>query len=122
MKIKFTMGKTEMELETPKSLGICMDFMACWGEEQNRTKLGRLCAASIGACAPRGRGIASYDITQADPYSYGFGVQETLLEAGIPPSDIYEIGHQLLVSMAERIPTSNEVDSAVNFTGEGGGG
>jgi len=117
MKIKF--NNQEIKLEIPKSLGICMDFMACWGEEQNRTKLGRLCAASIGVSVPKGRGLANYDITQADPYSYGFGIQEALLENGVPPSTIYEIGHQLLVGMASRIPTAKEVDNAVNFTEEG---
>ena len=122
MKIKIKLGDREMELETPRSLGICMDFMACWGEDQGRTKLGRLCAASIGACAPRGGGLPSYDITQADPYSYGFGIQEKLLESGMPPSIIYDVGHRLLVAMAERIPTSEEVENTVNFTGEGESG
>jgi hypothetical protein len=109
-----------INLEPPKSLATCLDFVSCWGSEQNRSKLSRLCAAAIAVGAPSGNGFPTYDITQADPYSYGHGAANALLENGIGPGVIFEKGTQLLALMAQRIPTGGELDETVNFTKEGG--
>ena len=120
MKITIKYKGREVELLPPKSLATCMDFVACWGAEQNRTKLSRLCAAAIGDAAGSGKGLPSYDITAADPYSYGHGCLEVLLGSNIPPSTIYDKGTQILALMADRIPSGVEVDNTVNFTNEEG--
>ena len=118
MKITITFKGKEIPLFPPSSLATCMDFVACWGAEQSRTKLSRLSAAAICVAAGGGKGLPSYDITQADPYSYGHGCLDVLLGAGVTPMVIYEKGTQVLAAMASRIPTGGEVDNAVNFTGE----
>ena len=119
MTITIKLKGRDIQLTPPKSLATCMDFVSCWGAEQNRTKLSRLCAAAIGVAAGGGKGLPTYDITAADPYSYGHGCLDVLLGDGITPSIIYDKGTQILALMAGRIPTGEEVDNTVNFTEEG---
>ena len=112
-------GET-INLYPPTSLATCLDFVSCWGSEQNRSRLSRLCAAAIAIGAPRGSGFPVYDITQADPYSYGHGAANVLLENKVSPGIIFTVGTQLLAMMAKRIPTGEELEDAVNFTEEEG--
>ena len=117
-KITLSFKGKELILAPPKSLATCMDFTSCWGEDQNRAKLSRLCAAAIGVSCPAGHGLPKYSIIEADPYSYGHGCLDALLEGFISPVKIYEVGYQLLAAMLARIPSDEEVKKAVNFTAE----
>lgn len=99
----------------PDSLATCLDFVSVWGATLNRAQLGRLCAAAIGVCVDHVAILPKYKISSADPLGYGHKIMERLLGAGVLPADIYEQGANLLLEMAQKLPTENEVEAESNF-------
>ena len=114
--MKIIFKQKNLDLEIPKSLATCLDFVAIWSTDINRAKFTRLCAAAIAISAGRGVGLPSYDISQSDPISFGHGAVDALLNGGVKLTDIYKIGGQLLQNMAKIIPTDSEIETAENFT------
>ena len=99
----------------PNSLATCLDFVSVWGSTLNRAQLGRLCAAAIGVCVDHAKVLPAYKINTADPLSYGHKIMERLLESGVSPGEIYEVGAGLLLEMAHKLPTEDEVETESNF-------
>jgi hypothetical protein len=108
------LGKHESRL--PSSIATCLDFVSIWGSNPNRAQLGRLCAASIALCVDHARILPAYPISSGDPIAYGHKVLDRLLENGVSPSAVYEMGSSLLVEMMKIIPSEDEVEERANFT------
>jgi hypothetical protein len=106
------LGQTEVA--KPDSLATCLDFVSIWASDPNRAILGRICAGAIGVCATFKR-LPSYKVTSGDPVGYGHQIMDRLLEAGIPPSYIYDRGAQCLMMMANGIPVAQEVETTADF-------
>lgn len=104
------------ETITPKSLATCLDFVSVWGANPNRAQLGRLCAAAVGVCVDHSAILPKYKVSSADPLAYGHTIMDRLLEAGVTPGEIYDHGSQLLLAMAQQLPTEDEVEDLANFT------
>tara|TARA_R110000822_G_scaffold144811_2_gene283624 strand:+ start:1111 stop:1458 length:348 start_codon:yes stop_codon:yes gene_type:complete len=100
----------------PKSLATCLDFVAIWGSSPNRAQLGRLCAAAISLCVDHEKCLPAYPVLAGDPIGYGHKILDRLLDAGVKPAYIYEVGSNLLVEMMKEIPTEEAIEEKVNFT------
>ncbi len=102
--------------QIPNSMTICLDFVSIWGSDPNRAQLGRLCAGAIAVCVDHAKCLPAYNVLTGDPIGYGYKIMERLLNAGVKPAKIYEIGSDLLIEMMKRIPTESEVEETANFT------
>lgn len=100
----------------PKSLAVCLDFVSIWGSEPNRAQLGRLCSAAIAVGVDHAKVLPAYPITSGDPIKFGFKVMERLLDAGMTPGEIYEMGSNILVEMMKMIPSESKVEDQTNFS------
>lgn len=106
----------EHDVILPKSIAVCLDFVAIWGSEPNRAQLGRLCAAAIAVGVDHTKCLPAYPIQTGDPIQFGFKIMERLLEAGVTPASIYEQGSNILVEMWKTIPTEEDVENTANFS------
>jgi len=106
----------EHEVHTPKSLATCVDFVSIWGSEPNRAQLGRLCAAAIAVGVDHARILPAYKIASGDPILFVHKIMDRLLDSGVPLSEIYDMGSQVLVMMMQAIPTEQEVENTANFS------
>lgn len=105
----------KIESQTPASLATCLDFVSLWGSNPDHAKLGRLCAASIGICTDHAKVMPAYNVSTGDPVGYGHKCMERLLNAGVAPGYIYNVGSDLLIEMMKKIPTNEEVEETANF-------
>lgn len=106
----------EHEIQVPTSLATCLDFVSIWGSDPNRAQLGRLCAAAIAVCIDHSKVLPAYPVTSGDPIKYGHKILDRLLEAGLTPGHVYEMGTIALVEMMKAIPTDQEVEDQANFS------
>jgi len=106
----------EHQVILPSSLATCLDFVAIWGSEPNRAQLGRLCAAAVAVAVDHAKVLPSYPVTSGDPIKFGHKILDRLLEAGVTPAQVYEMGSQVLVEMMKAIPTEDEVEAQANFS------
>ena len=106
----------EHEVHTPKSMATCVDFVSIWGSEPNRAQLGRLCAAAIAVGVDHAKILPAYKIATGDPVSFGHKIMDRLLGAGVPLSDIYDMGSQVLLQMMKEIPSEDDVEKTANFS------
>lgn len=106
----------EHEIHMPKSLATCVDFVSIWGSEPNRAQLGRLCAAAIAVGVDHARILPAYKIASGDPILFGHKVMDRLLDSGVPLSEIYDMGSQVLLQMMKAIPTEEDVENTANFS------
>ena len=106
----------EHPFQAPKSLATCVDFSSIWGSEPNRAQLGRLCAAAIAVGVDQARILPAYKIASGDPILFGHKIMDRLLDAGVPLSDIYDMGSQVLLEMMKSIPTEDDVENTANFS------
>lgn len=104
------------KIHTPKSLATCVDFVSIWGSDPNRAQLGRLCAAAIAVGVDHAKILPAYKIASGDPILFGHKIMDRLLEAGVPLSDVYEMGSQVLLEMMKAIPTEEDVENTANFS------
>lgn len=104
------------DIHTPKSLATCVDFVSIWGSDPNRAQLGRLCAAAIAVGVDHAKILPAYKIASGDPILFGHKIMDRLLEAGVPLSEVYEMGSQVLVQMMQAIPTEEDVEKTANFS------
>ena len=108
------------EGEIPSSIATCLDFVSIWGtQDLNRAQLGRLCAAAIAVSVDHKRVLPAYPIASGDPIAFGYKVLDRLLDAGVSPAKVYEMGSSVLVEMMRVIPSEQEVEERANFTQEG---
>lgn len=107
------------EGKIPSSIATCLDFVSIYGSQPNRAQLGRLCAAAIAAAVDHKRVLPAYPITSGDPIAFGYKVLDRLMDAGVTPSKIYEMGSEVLLEMMRVIPSEQEVEEKANFTQEG---
>jgi len=96
------------------SLSTCFDILSQWSENQNRSVMGRLCAMAICLCADDARLPKQRHVVNTT--EYGTKCLDTLLESGVPVSQILESGMQCIQMMAAALPSSSEVDETENFT------
>ena len=106
----------EHEVVLPQSIATCLDFISIWGSDPNRAQLGRLCAAAIAVGVDHSKCLPAYPVSTGDPIKFGFKVMDRLLEAGVTPGMIFEMGTNILIEMMKVIPSENEVDQNINFT------
>jgi len=112
------LGKHEGKI--PSSIATCLDFVSIWGTQGlNRAQLGRLCAAAIAVSVDHKRVLPAYPITSGDPIAFGYKVLDRLLDAGVSPAKVYEMGSEVLIEMMRVIPSEQEVEERANFTQEG---
>lgn len=104
----------EVQFKKPRSLGVCMQFVALWAGSLDRAELVQLCAGAIGVCSNI-TGIPHYRPSQGKPLDYGFACMEYLLEQGITATHIYEKGRECLVLMSSSLPSDEEVEDTANF-------
>ena len=107
------------EGKIPSSIATCLDFVSIYGSQPNRAQLGRLCAAAIAAAVDHKRVLPAYPVTSGDPIAFGYKVLDRLMDAGVTPSKIYEMGSEVLLEMMRVIPSEQEVEDRANFTQEG---
>jgi hypothetical protein len=107
------------EGKIPSSIATCLDFVSIYGSQPNRAQLGRLCAAAIAAAVDHKRVLPAYPVTSGDPIAFGYKVLDRLMDAGVTPSKIYEMGSEVLLEMMRVIPSEQEVEEKANFTQEG---
>lgn len=112
------LGKHEGKI--PSSIATCLDFVSIWGSDPNRAQLGRLCAAAIAVSVDHARILPAYPVASGDPIAYGYKILERLLENGVTPARVYEMGSSLLVEMIKVIPSEKEVEDKANFLQVGG--
>lgn len=116
----FYLGKLGThEGKIPPSIATCLDFVAIWGSDPNRAQLGRLCAAAIAVSVDHKRVLPAYNLKSGDPIAYGHKVLDRLLDAGVTPGKVYEMGSEALLEMMKVIPSEKEVEDRANFTQEG---
>lgn len=116
----FYLGKLGThEGKIPTSIATCLDFVAIWGSDPNRAQLGRLCAAAIAVSVDHKRVLPAYNLSSGDPIAYGHKVLDRLLDAGVTPGKVYEMGSEALLEMMKVIPSEKEVEDRANFTQEG---
>jgi hypothetical protein len=111
------LGKHEGKI--PSSIATCLDFVSIWGANPNRAQLGRLCAAAIAVSVDHKRVLPAYPITSGDPIAFGYKILDRLLDAGVTPAKVYEMGSEVLLEMMRVIPSEQEVEERANFTQEG---
>ena len=104
----------EVVFKKPRSLGICMQFVALWAGNLDRAELVQLCAGAMGVCCDIDN-IPHYRPSQGKPLDYGFAVLEYLLTNGIGASHIYEKGKECLLLMSSALPSEQEVEDTANF-------
>tara|TARA_B100000900_G_scaffold394867_1_gene392711 strand:+ start:8152 stop:8517 length:366 start_codon:yes stop_codon:yes gene_type:complete len=103
----------------PSSIATCLDFVSIWGAHPNRAQLGRICAAAIAVSIDHKRVLPAYPVTSGDPIAFGYKILDRLLDAGVTPAKIYEMGSEVLLEMMRVIPSEQEVEEKANFTQEG---
>jgi hypothetical protein len=103
-----------IEYKKPRSLGICMQFVALWAGTLDRAELVQLCAGAMGVCSNI-PDMPHYRPSQGKPLDYGFACMEFLLENGITATNIYEKGRECLVLMSSALPSEKEVEDTANF-------
>jgi len=90
--------------------------VSIWGSHPNRAQLGRLCAACIAISVDHARILPAYPVSSGDPIAYGHKVLDRLLDNGVTPSAVYEMGSAILVEMMRIIPSEDGVEERANFT------
>lgn len=108
------LGKHKVIL--PKSLAVMVDLTSIWGSELNRAQLGRLCSCAIAVGIDHSKRLPAYPVAEGDPIKFGFKIMERLLDNGVLPGEIYEIGSQILVMMFQALPKEEAVEEQTNFT------
>ncbi len=116
--MKLKIKNRDVELTLPESLATCMDFVGTYKEEMPTAHFARLMAASIGVCTPPGNGLPAYNLSIADPISYGHGCLDALFSGGVKMNQVYKVGQKMLNTMAANIPTEEELEEAENFSEE----
>mgnify|MGYP000035330417 FL=1 len=112
------LGKHEGKI--PSSIATCLDFVSIWGTEGlNRAHLGRLCAAAIAVSVDHKRVLPAYPVASGDPIAFGYKILDRLLDAGVTPAKVYEMGSAVLLEMMRVIPSEQEVEERANFTQAG---
>ena len=106
----------EHESKVPSSIATCLDFVSIWGSEPNRAQLGRLCAAAIAVSVDHKRILPAYPLGSGDPIAFGYKILDRLLDAGVSPAKIYEMGSAVLLEMMRLIPSESEVEERANFS------
>jgi len=109
----------EHESKVPSSIATCLDFVSIWGSEPNRAQLGRLCAAAIAVSVDHKRILPAYPLGSGDPIAFGYKILDRLLDAGVSPAKIYEMGSAVLLEMMRLIPSESEVEERANFSRAG---
>ena len=104
------------ELVLPNSMATCWDFIAIWSNNPNRAQLARLCAGAIGVCVDHAKVLPAYRVADGDPIAYGHTIMDRLMDAGVTPGAVYELGVKCIVEMTTKIPTEDAVEQTANFT------
>ena len=104
----------EIQFRKPRSLGVCMQFVALWAGSLDRAELVQLCAGAIGACSNL-TGVPHYRPSQGKPLDYGFSCMEHFLEQGVNAAVIFEKGRECLLLMSSALPSEEEVEDTANF-------
>jgi hypothetical protein len=107
------LGKHEGKI--PSSIATCLDFVSIWGSDPNRAQLGRLCAAAIAVSVDHKRILPAYPVSSGDPIAYGYKILDRLMDNGVTPARVYEMGSSLLIEMMKVIPSEKEVEEKANF-------
>ena len=116
-KITVTIPKAgEVQIAPPASLAVCFEFAALWSDDLDQSQMARLCAGALGIVLDTLARYPRYRPMQDQPLNYGHKVLESLIRDGATPNVIYTEGTKALVCMAAALPTSDEVEKAVNFT------
>jgi len=111
------LGKHEGKI--PSSIATCLDFVSIWGSEPNRAQLGRLCAAAIAVSVDHARILPAYPVSSGDPIAFGYKILDRLLDNGVTPAQVYEMGSAQLIEMMRVIPSEDKVEDRANFTQAG---
>lgn len=105
----------DLKLATRKPRGsVIFDLISSWSSSSNRAHLGRLSAAAVGVCCVD-RDFPVYDTNAALPLAYGGVMMDHLMDRGISPNEVIEIGAVLLNDIAEFLITKKEVQKVENF-------
>ncbi len=104
------------ETRIPNSIATCLDFVSIWGSDPNRAQLGRLCASAIAVAVDHARILPAYPVHSGDPVKFGHKILDRLLDAGVSPGQVYDMGSEILLEMMRQIPTEREVEEVANFT------
>ena len=116
----FDLGRYGIVTATqPRSFAAINDLAAEWSETSSRAKLARLCAAAIGMCWDRDEQPESpprYNVAVADPIAYGGVVLDWLYAKKVPLTPVYKAGSDLILQLAEVIPSEQEVSAAEDFS------
>jgi len=99
-----------------KSLATCWDFVGEMGRGLSAGQTYHLHAAAIGAANMSDK-LPRYPYLKGDPIGYGHGVFEMLLQAGLSPADIIEIGSPIIADMVKHVAggTKSEVTEKEDF-------
>jgi len=100
-RLHFDLGKLgTAQGSIPTSLATCWAFLSAFRNSNDAQKL-YLNAAAIGACNQTDK-LPRYPYEKGDPLSYGFQIADLLMESGITPARIIELGDPALAQMFER--------------------
>lgn len=101
----------------PSSLATCWDFVGEMGRDLSAGQTYHLHAAAIGA-ANQSRLLPKYPYLKGDPIGYGYGVFEKLLQAGMNPAQIIEVGSPIIAGMVSKVAgaTKDEVEEKEDFS------
>ena len=110
-----TIGKITGKI--PTSLATCWDFVGELGGGLTSGQTYHLYAAAIGAYN-QSRKLPSYPYLKGDPIGYGHGIFEILLNAGMTPAEIIELGSPIITEMLTKITgaTEKEVEEKTDFS------
>ena len=94
----------------PRSFVVRLDLVTALGSSPDTSLLARLCAAAV---------VIRIDIPdsptwkKAEPiYSFGERALEWLMDKGVPPATIFQIGAECASELGESLPSIPEVDDA----------
>jgi|DEB0MinimDraft_3_1074331.scaffolds.fasta_scaffold03563_4 hypothetical protein len=110
-----TLGTAQGKI--PSSLATCWDFVGELGRDLSAGQTYHLHAAAIGA-ANQSRLLPKYPYLKGDPVGYGYGIFKKLLEAGLNPAQIIDLGAPILAGMVSNVSggTKSEVQEKEDFS------
>lgn len=109
------LGKVQGKI--PNSLATCWDFVGEMGRGLSAGQTYHLHAAAIGAANQTDK-LPRYPYLKGDPIGYGHGIFERLLQAGLNPAEIIDIGSPIIAQMVQQVAggTKSEVQEKEDFS------
>ena len=116
-------GLGEVHIRAPRSFVTINDLVSEYtGNQSNRAKLARLCAAIICACwsEDNEQGAPVYDVASGDVIAFGGESLEWMIRKKVDLGEMYTAARPLFIELWEELPKEKEVSQKADSFLESG--